>query len=224
MDSEIAQTTNNLTYEEARKKLAEVEVLFSHREPVLPKDTIKSIDKFGQAEMTFSAIVGSTIIAASAVIAPMAFTLGLSPLYALLFLLTPVPFLGWFLSFSYLRKPKSKLRKLLSKIFLTKKQRTLQQKLIVEIENYNEQYKIFKLFVQHKKDELEKLGVMKILTEGTRATYPVISEDGEISELTPQEWRVEENTTLNNNEKASLESLKELILANEDMVKSISRQ
>lgn len=57
------------------------------------------------------------------------------------------------------------------------------------MEEYRLRDKVFKLFVEQKKQELINDGVLDVLTQGSPDSYPQIMMDGSVRQLTPHQWR-----------------------------------
>lgn len=207
MDSEIAKTTNNLTYDEARKKLKEVETLLKHKKP-LEADEIDTLDtKMG----VFFALTGSfggflgTICALGITFSY------LNPLGLLFF----SPLLAWIPIFgaSYDGNPKKKIRKIFYNLTVPKKMKAVREKQFETIREYELQEKIFKLFVEQKKQELTSLGVFDVLNQGLPESYPQMDSYGEVIELSPHQWR----TLQSNNSDANKESLADKLNMEENL-------
>lgn len=170
-----------MTYVDARMKLKEAELLFIHRRPLRPnvEPLVSHWAELGG--VTGFLIVLSSVISASATGAfPTLLALGGVVIFA--------SSLALMASLGYDGNPENKIQMMLSKILLTKRQRSIQKKYNQSIEDYRNQTKIFQLFVQKKKEELENSGVFSVLTSGNPEFYPQINDNGTVSKLTPHEW------------------------------------
>lgn len=204
MDSEIAKTTNNLTYEEARKKLKEVETLLKHRKPLEPDPKIGIETVMGSCSFV-SGMIGVLGIPFGTVLSTS------NPL----FLLFMLPALSWipFAGIGYNGNPKKKIRKFLYELFVPRKQKAIQEKQFEVIREYELQEKIFKLFVEQKKQELTSLGVFDVLNQGLPESYPQMDSYGEVRELSPHQWR----TLQSDNSDANKESLADKLNMEENL-------
>lgn len=198
MNSEIMETKKkDMAYEDARKKLKEVETLLTHRKP-LEVDQIDGLD----TKMGLYSVISGMVGVFGAPIGIVT-TIQFSEPLLLLFIL---PALAWipFLGINYDGNPKKKIRKFLYNLTVPKKQKVIQEKQFEIIREHNLQEKIFKLFVEQKKQELTNLGVFDVLNQGSPDSYPRMNEYGEVIELSPHQWRTLQSRNVNEN-KESLE-------------------
>lgn len=208
MDSKNVEMKNSdMTYEEARKKLKEVETLLKHRKPL----KADQIDAFDTKMGTFFAYTGSFGGFVGGIVALSTTISFLNPL-CLLFL---SPLLVWIPIFgaSYDGNPKNKIRKLLYNLTVPKKLKAIREKQFETIREYELQEKIFKLFVEQKKQELTSLGVFDVLNQGLPESYPQMDSYGEVRELSPHQWR----TLQSGNSNVSKESLADKLNMEENL-------
>lgn len=172
-----------ITYEDACKRLKEFETLALHRKP-LDVEFLTGVDaERGGRYFLVPFLFTATLPAVGAGMAwglqePLFYLSGLS-------LLSWLPLIG----LGYDGKPEKKTMKLLYRLFLTKKQKVIQNKQFETMEEYRLRDKVFKLFVEQKKQELINDGVLDVLTQGSPDSYPQIMMDGSVRQLTPHQWR-----------------------------------
>lgn len=208
-DSLTNPDSGAITYEDARKRLKEVEILLNHHEPV----------RINCEELSEELTEAVGVASGSA-------TVGLGVAGAILWspfmLLLPVLPMAWVFARYYDGRPSSKISRFFSKVFLTKKQQAIQSNYNQSNEEYKLQRKVFILLAQAKKKELIDDGVFKVLHDGVQETYPWIDKQGRVQELTPQAWHgMKENLRIENTTRME-DSLKELISKNPEVVKAIT--
>lgn len=183
----MQSSVEKMTYVDARMKLKEAELLFIHRRPLRPnvEPLVSHWAELGGVT-GFLTVLVSGISASATGAFPTLIALGGVVLFT--------SSLTLLASLDYDGNPKNKIRMMLSKLLLTKRQRRIQKKYNQSIEDYSNQTKIFRLFVQKKKEELENSGVFSVLTSGNPDSYPQINNNGTVSELTPHEWVYMQNS------------------------------
>lgn len=201
---------HELNYNEARDKLKEVEILLSHRAPI--KLSYKELDD--SATMAVGAVTLIMVVGPS-----IAFSVFLNPLFALI----PVIPIGIFIARIQDGSPKKGFSSIFPRLFLTKKQRSIQAESYRVRQEYSEQRKIFELFVQQKIENLKSEGVFEVLHKGIQESYPWINEQtGEVRELIPRAWKAKHEKLELSNNLSTKENLRELLASNPEIIKSLT--
>lgn len=203
------EEAKEMNYDEAREKLKEVEILLSHRKPIL---VYKGLDD--EATHLFAFLTCLIITPA---------TVALSVLVHPLFWLVPVLPIGTIVARMRIGDPTKGVSSVLQKIFLTKKQRAMTAEAYKVEKEYDKQRKIFDLYLRQKIDALKDEGVFEVLHQGIQESYPWIDEEtGEVDELSPKAWKTKNEQIEMSNDLSTKENLRELLSSNPDIIKSLS--